>query len=66
LGLIAGVVGALALSRVLSSMLFEVSPADALTYVFVVGVLASAAILSCWLPAFRATRTSIASALREE
>jgi putative ABC transport system permease protein len=66
LGLIAGVFGALALSRVLSSMLFEVSPADALTYAFVVGVLASAAILSCWLPAFRATRMSIASALREE
>jgi putative ABC transport system permease protein len=66
LGLIAGVVGALALSRVLSSMLFEVSTADALTYAFVVGVLASAAILSCWLPAFRATGMSIASALREE
>jgi predicted permease len=66
LGLLAGVAGALALSRVLSSMLFEVSPADSLTYILVVLALGGAAVVSCWLPAFRATNLSVVSALREE
>jgi putative ABC transport system permease protein len=65
-GLVLGVAGALALSRLMTSLLFEITPADALTYVGVATVLLAAAALSCYLPARRATRLNVVSALREE
>ena len=65
-GLIAGVAGALALGRLLSSLLFEVSPADPLTIGAVIVALASVAAFACTVPALRATRVDPMSALRYE
>jgi predicted permease len=65
-GLIAGVAGALALGRLLSSLLFEVSPADPLTIGAVIVVLAATASFACSVPALRATRVDPMVALRYE
>ena len=65
-GLIAGVAGALALGRFLSSLLFEVSPADPLTIATVTVALAAVAAFACTVPALRATRVDPLSALRYE
>ena len=65
-GLAVGVVGSLALSRVLQSLLFGVSATDPMTYLWVVGLLALVAFVACALPAFRATRVDLLTALRYE
>jgi putative ABC transport system permease protein len=65
-GLLLGVAGALALSRLMASLLFGVTPDDAATYVAVAAVLAVAAALSSLLPAHSAVRLDVLSALREE
>lgn len=56
--------GALALSRVLSDLLFGVSPLDPLTFVVVTGALLVAALAACWLPARRAMHVEPVMALR--
>jgi putative ABC transport system permease protein len=61
-----GVVGALAASRAVSSMLFGVSPTDPLTFAAVVAILGSASLLACYIPARRATRVDPVVALRQE
>ena len=61
-----GVGGALATGRLLGSLLFGVSPGDPGTYVAVVGVLLSVALLACWIPARRASGVDPAEALRAE
>ena len=66
LGLVAGVAGALALGRLLTSLLFEVSPADPLTISAVIVALAAVAAFACTVPALRATRVDPMSALRYE
>jgi ABC-type antimicrobial peptide transport system permease subunit len=66
IGLAIGVAGALAATRALSSMLFGVKPADLLTYVSVVVLLAFAGLAASYFPARRATRIDPLSALREE
>jgi predicted permease len=65
-GLVAGVAGALALGRLLVSLLFEVSPADPLTISAVIVVLAGVATFACTAPALRATRVDPIVALRYE
>ena len=65
-GLAAGIGGALALGRVLRTLLFEVSPADPLTMGAVVFVLAVVSALACSVPAFRAMRVDPMTALRYE
>jgi ABC-type antimicrobial peptide transport system permease subunit len=65
-GVAAGLVFALALSRVLSSMLFEVSPRDPLTLAGVAAVLLATALVASFLPARRATRVDPVVALRSE
>jgi putative ABC transport system permease protein len=65
-GLIAGVAGALALGRLLTNLLFEVSPSDPLTISAVIVVLAGVAAFACTVPALRATRVDPMSALRYE
>ena len=61
-----GVLSALALGRVLASMMYKVSASDPLTFVSVgLGVIAIA-ILACYLPARRATKASPMIALRAE
>jgi len=66
IGLALGVAGALALTRVMSSLLFEVQPADPLTFVSVSVLLAAVAFAASYLPARRATRVDPMVALRYE
>ncbi len=66
IGLLLGLAGALALVRVMQSQLFSISAFDPLTYLAVVAVLGTAALLACWLPARRATKVDPMVALRAE
>ncbi|GMR13198.1 MAG: ABC transporter permease [Gemmatimonadota bacterium] len=66
MGTALGVLGALGLSRLVRSMLFEVSAADPVTYVGVVLVLATATVGACFMPARRASRIDPVEALRAE
>ncbi|MDE3153878.1 MAG: ABC transporter permease [Acidobacteriota bacterium] len=65
-GLLAGLVSAAFLSRLLSSLLFGVSPFDPATFALVPLVLALAALLACWFPTRRAVRVDPVVALRNE
>jgi predicted permease len=65
-GLAIGVTGAIALGFVLRSQLFGVGAIDLPSLGLVVAVLASVALLACWVPARRAARTAPLEALRYE
>jgi ABC-type antimicrobial peptide transport system permease subunit len=69
LGLVAigvgiGVTASLILGRLAASLLFDVAPADPLTYIGTVLVLFTAALVAAWMPAIRASRVDPMSALR--
>jgi putative ABC transport system permease protein len=66
MGLVAGVAGAFALTRLLGSVLVGVSPTDATTFVAVSAVVAIVALVACLSPALRAMRTDPLAALRNE
>jgi predicted permease len=66
IGLIIGVAGGLALRRVLSSLVFDVSTADPLIYIGAVVLMLAAALLACYVPARRASRADPLVALRWE
>jgi len=65
-GVVVGLGGALALSRLMTSLLFQVEASDPATYTGVAGVLVVAAVLSAFLPAMRATRVDPVIAFRAE
>jgi len=65
-GLAVGLAGALALSGLLRSLLYQVSPTDPPTFATGMVVLTAAAVLAAALPAWRAARTSPMVALRSE
>ena len=66
IGVLAGVGAALALARLLRSLLYEVSAADPLTFALVAAMAVTIAILACYLPARRATQADPMTALRAE
>jgi ABC-type antimicrobial peptide transport system permease subunit len=66
LGMGVGVVASLALSRVLSSLLFGIGPGDPVTILAVIGVLSAVAIAAAYIPARRATQVDPITALRYE
>jgi putative ABC transport system permease protein len=65
-GLVAGVCAALALTRVLRSFLFEVTPGDPLAFVTTSLVVIAVALVASYAPARRATRVDPVTALRSE
>ena len=65
-GIASGLAAAVALTRLMGSLLFEVSPIDPLTYVAVCLSLTAAAVLASYVPALRATLVNPVTALRAE
>jgi len=66
LGAAVGLLAALALTRLMGTMLFAVSATDPVTYVGVVALLFAVSMAACWIPARRAARMNPVDALRYE
>jgi predicted permease len=66
IGVWAGLLLALVLSRGVQSMLFATGARDAFTFLAVPAILVVVGVTACWIPAHRATRVDPARALREE
>ena len=66
IGIAIGLLAALALTRVLTSMLVEVKPTDSVTFVFGSVVFLFIAVPASWLPALRAAGLDPTTALRNE
>ena len=66
IGMVIGIAGSLVLARFLSSMLYGIGATDPLTILSVSVLLASVAMLACYIPARRAVRMDPGAALRCE
>src|SRR5688500_6201757 len=60
-----GLVAAIAATRVMRSLLYDVAPSDPLTFAAIVALLGAAALLASWIPARRAARVDPVETLRE-
>jgi putative ABC transport system permease protein len=65
-GVAVGLIGAMASSQYLNTLLFGVSPLDGVTYAVVTLSVPCAALLAAWYPAHRATRVDPSQSLRSE
>jgi ABC-type antimicrobial peptide transport system permease subunit len=66
IGAAAGLLAAIAVTRTLRSMLFGISPLDAVSFTAAPALLALVALAACYVPASRATRVDPLVALRDE
>ena len=66
IGVVIGIAGAFALTRLLTTLLFAVTPTDALTFASVPLLLIMVSALACYIPARRATKVDPLVALRIE
>ena len=66
IGIVVGVAGALALSRITQTLLFGVDPADPMTFGIVIAVIALVATAACLIPMRRATRVDPLTAIRAD
>lgn len=65
-GMAVGLAGALAITRVMASMLIGIQPTDPVTFGGIIVLFAVIALAASWVPAFRASRLDPMAALREE
>jgi len=65
-GLAIGAPAALGLTRLMSTLLFEVKPSDAPTYALTAAALGAVALLACYIPARRAASADALAALKAE
>jgi putative ABC transport system permease protein len=65
-GILVGLLGSLALTNFLSSLLFNVKATDATTFLLVALILAVVAVVASFVPAYRATTVDPVNALRQE
>jgi predicted permease len=66
IGVTIGLGGALAVNRLIASLLFGVQPTDIVTIAFVIATITAVAVLASWLPAWRASRVDPNIVLRDE
>jgi predicted permease len=65
-GTVAGLLAAVATTRVLASVLYGISPTDLPTFIVIVVLLGVVALVACWMPARRAAHVNPIEALRSE
>lgn len=66
MGVTIGLAGALAVNRLIASLLFGVQPTDIVTIAFVIATITAVAVVASWLPAWRASRLDPNVVLRDE
>jgi ABC-type antimicrobial peptide transport system permease subunit len=66
IGVTIGLAGALAVNRLIASLLFGVQPTDTVTISLVIATITATAVVASWLPAWRASRLDPSIVLRDE
>jgi putative ABC transport system permease protein len=66
IGILIGLLGAVAASRIVVSLLYGVSRFDPITYLLVIALLAAISAIACWVPAWRASQVDPSITLRAE